>query len=248
MGGLMSITGPIEGPPYKAGVAVGDIFTGLYSTIAIEAALVRRERTGEGAFIDCCLIDSIVGILGNQALFYLVSGKEPPRMGNAHATVIPYDVFQAADGNFIIASGNDGQYQRLVHLLGRPELADDPRFRQNKDRIANRVELTRILNELTSAFTRDDMIEQLEQAGVPAGPINTLSEVFADPQIVARGMRIDASNPRAKGGTVPGLRTPIMIDGVPAASPRASPGLGEHSDDVLSDPAWGGARSQAKAG
>ena len=243
MGGLMSITGPIEGPPYKAGVAVGDIFTGLYSTIAIEAALVRRERTGEGAFIDCCLIDSIVGILGNQALYYLVSGQEPPRMGNAHATVIPYDVFKASDGDFIIASGNDGQYKRLMQLLGRPELAEDPRFRENKDRIANRVELTRILNELTSKFTRADLIDRLEAAGVPAGPINTLSEVFADPQVVARGMRIDPMNPRAKGGTTPGLRTPIVIDGMPAASSRASPGLGEHTEDVLSDPAWGGGRA-----
>jgi crotonobetainyl-CoA:carnitine CoA-transferase CaiB-like acyl-CoA transferase len=248
MGGLMSITGPIEGPPYKAGVAVGDIFTGLYSTIAIEAALVRRERTGEGAFIDCCLIDSVVGILGNQALYYLVSGQEPPRMGNAHATVLPYDVFKASDGDFIIASGNDGQYRRLMHLLGRPELADDPRFRENKDRIANRVELTRILNELTAKFTRADLIERLEAAGVPAGPINTLSEVFADPQVVARGMRIDPVNERAKGGTTPGLRTPIVIDGMPAASSRASPGLGEHTHDVLSDPAWGGASPQAKAG
>jgi crotonobetainyl-CoA:carnitine CoA-transferase CaiB-like acyl-CoA transferase len=243
MGGLMSITGPIEGPPYKAGVAVGDIFTGLYSTIAIEAALVRRERTGEGAFIDCCLIDSVVGILGNQALYYLVSGKEPPRMGNAHATVLPYDVFKASDGDFIIASGNDGQYKRLMHLLGRPELADDPRFRENKDRIANRVELTRILNELTAKFARADLIDKLEAAGVPAGPINTLSEVFADPQVIARGMRIDPVNERAKGGTTPGLRTPIVIDGMPAASPRASPALGEHTEDVLSDPAWGGARA-----
>jgi crotonobetainyl-CoA:carnitine CoA-transferase CaiB-like acyl-CoA transferase len=248
MGGLMSITGPIEGPPYKAGVAVGDIFTGLYSTIAIEAALVRRERTGEGTFIDCCLIDSVVGILGNQALYYLVSGKEPPRMGNAHATVIPYDVFKASDGDFIIASGNDRQYKRLMQLLGRAELAEDPRFRENKDRIANRVELTPILNELTSKFTRADLIEKLEAAGVPAGPINTLSEVFADPQVIARGMRIDPVNPRAKGGTTPGLRTPIVLDGAPAASARASPGLGEHTQDVLSDPAWGGNSSQARAG
>jgi crotonobetainyl-CoA:carnitine CoA-transferase CaiB-like acyl-CoA transferase len=248
MGGLMSITGPIEGPPYKAGVAVGDIFTGLYSTIAIEAALVRRERTGEGAFIDCCLIDSVVGILGNQALYYLVSGQEPPRMGNAHATVIPYDVFKASDGDFIIASGNDGQYKRLMRLLGRPELADDPRFRENKDRIANRVELTRVLNDLTSKLTRADLLKRLEAAGVPAGPINTLSEVFADPQVIARGMRIDPVNERAKSGTTPGLRTPIVIDGVPAASSRASPALGEHSEDVLADPAWGGATSQAKAG
>jgi crotonobetainyl-CoA:carnitine CoA-transferase CaiB-like acyl-CoA transferase len=248
MGGLMSITGPIEGPPYKAGVAVGDIFTGLYSTIAIEGALVRRERTSEGAFIDCCLIDSVVGILGNQALYYLVSGQEPPRMGNAHATVIPYDVFKASDGDFIIASGNDGQYKRLMQLLGRPELADDARFRENKDRIANRVELTRILNELTAKFTRADLIDKLEAAGVPAGPINTLSEVFADRQVIARGMRIDPANPLAKGGTTPGLRTPIVIDGLPAASSRASPGLGEHTEDVLSDPAWGGTHTQAKAG
>ena len=219
MGGLMSITGPIEGPPYKAGIAVADVFTGLYSTIAIQAALFRRERTGEGAFIDCCLIDSLIGIMGNQALFYLISGKEPPRMGNAHATVIPYDVFKAADGNFIIASGNDAQFQRLMRLLGRPELAEDARFLENKDRIANRVELTRILNGLTSKFSRADLIAKCEAAGVPAGPINTLSEVFADPQVIARQMRIDRPNKRAKGGTTPGLRTPITIDGVHASAP-----------------------------
>jgi crotonobetainyl-CoA:carnitine CoA-transferase CaiB-like acyl-CoA transferase len=169
-------------------------------------------------------------------------------MGNAHATVIPYDVFKASDGDFIIASGNDGQYKRLMQLLGRPELADDPRFRENKDRIANRVELTRILNELTSKHTRADLLHKLEAAGVPAGPINALSEVFADRQVIARGMRIDPANPLAKGGTTPGLRTPIVIDGEPAASPRASPGLGQHTEDVLSDPAWGGNISQAKAG
>jgi crotonobetainyl-CoA:carnitine CoA-transferase CaiB-like acyl-CoA transferase len=239
MGGLMSITGPIEGPPYKAGIAVADVFTGLYSTIAIQAALFRRERTGEGAFIDCCLIDSLIGIMGNQALFYLISGKEPPRMGNAHATVIPYDVFKAADGNFIIASGNDAQFQRLMRLLGRPELAEDARFLENKDRIANRVELTRILNGLTSKFSRADLIAKCEAVGVPAGPINTLSEVFADPQVIARQMRIDRPNKRAKGGTTPGLRTPITIDGVHAAAPLPAPALGEHTRDVLSDPAMG---------
>ena len=244
MGGLMSITGPIEGPPYKAGIAVADVFTGLYSTIAVQAALFRRERTGEGAFIDCCLIDSLIGIMGNQALFYLISGKEPPRMGNAHATVIPYDVFKAADGNFIIASGNDAQFQRLMRLLGRPELAEDARFLENKDRIANRVELTRILNGLTSKFSRADLIAKCEAAGVPAGPINTLSEVFADPQVIARQMRIDRPNKRAKGGTTPGLRTPITIDGVHAAAPLPAPALGEHTRDVLSDPAWGGGVTQ----
>ncbi|MGA8602633.1 MAG: CaiB/BaiF CoA-transferase family protein [Beijerinckiaceae bacterium] len=247
MGGLMSITGPIEGPPYKAGIAVADVFTGLYSTIAIQAALFRRERTGEGAFIDCCLIDSLIGIMGNQALFYLISGKEPPRMGNAHATVIPYDVFKAADGNFIIASGNDAQFQRLMRLLGRPELAEDARFLENKDRIANRVELTRILNGLTSKFSRADLIAKCEAAGVPAGPINTLSEVFADPQVIARQMRIDRPNKRAKGGTTPGLRTPITIDGVHAAAPLPAPALGEHTRDVLSDPAWGGGVTQTTA-
>ncbi|GAC1562213.1 MAG: CaiB/BaiF CoA-transferase family protein [Beijerinckiaceae bacterium] len=247
MGGLMSITGPSEGPPYKAGVAVADLFTGLYATIAIQAALLRRERTGEGAFIDCCLLDTQVGVLGNQALYYLISGQEPPRMGNAHATVIPYDVFKAADGDFIIASGNDGQYQRLVHLLGRPDMADDPRFRQNKDRIANRVALTAMLNDLTSRFTRADLMQKLEAAGVPAGPINTLSEVFTDPQVVMRGMRIDPVNPRAKGGTTPGIRSPIVIDGAPAASPRPAPDLGEHSHEVLADPAWGGTRSQVSS-
>jgi crotonobetainyl-CoA:carnitine CoA-transferase CaiB-like acyl-CoA transferase len=247
MGGLMSITGPIEGPPYKAGIAVADVFTGLYATIAVQAALFRRERTGEGAFIDCCLIDSLIGIMGNQALFYLISGKEPPRMGNAHATVIPYDVFKAADGNFIIASGNDAQFQRLMRLLGRPELAEDARFLENKDRIANRVELTRILNGLTSKFSRADLIAKCEAAGVPAGPINTLSEVFADPQVIARQMRIDRPNKRAKGGTTPGLRTPITIDGVHAAAPLPAPALGEHTRDVLSDPAWGGGVTQTTA-
>ena len=233
MGGIMSITGEADGEPMRMGVAFADVFTGVYSALAVLAALAQREKTGRGAHIDMALFDTQVGVLANQALFYLVSGKVPQRLGNAHATVVPYQVFPASDGHLIIAVGNDGQFRKFCEMLGVPELGNDPRYRGNGDRVVNRATLIPQLCALTVKHTRAHLLEKLESLGVPAGPINDLGEVFADPQLAARGMKIDRACAAAKGGTIPGVRTPIVIDGKPAAAPRPSPLLGEHTDEIL---------------
>ena len=240
MGGMMALTGPVEGPPMKAGVAIADVFTGLYAANAIQAALIARARTGEGAYVDCCLLDTQVSILGNQAMNYFVSGEAPPRMGNGHTSIVPYDVFPVADGDIIIAGGNDAQFRRLCDVLGAPELAENPAYRMNRDRLKHRVELTAKLTELTRRFARADILAALEKVGVPAGPINTIGQVFEDPQVVARGVKIDVPNARAAAGTTPGLRAPIVMSGERLAAPLPAPALGEHTADVLADKAWGG--------
>ena len=240
MGGVMHATGTEDGPPTKSGVAIADIFTGLYAANAVQAALLRRAETGQGAYIDCALLDSQVAVLGYQALNYFVSDKVGKRMGNAHPNLVPYDVFPVADGDIIIATGNDGQFRKLCEILGASGLATDPRFIANKDRIQRRAELTEILHGLTRKFTRADLLPKLDAASVPAGPINSVEDVFADPQVIARGMRVDQPNPRAKGGTTPGVRSAIVIDGQPAAAERPPPDLGEHTADILNDKAWGG--------
>jgi crotonobetainyl-CoA:carnitine CoA-transferase CaiB-like acyl-CoA transferase len=233
MAGIMSLTGEADGEPTRMGVAFADVFTGVYSAVAILAALAEREKTGRGSHIDMALMDTQVSVLANQALFYLVSGQVPPRLGNAHATVVPYQVFPASDGHLIIAVGNDGQFVKFCAILGVPELANDPRYVTNGDRVVNRATLLPQLTALTAKRTRADLLQELEKAGVPAGPINNLAEVFADPQVVARGMRIDPRNPAAKGGTIPGVRSPIVIDGKPQVAERASPGIGEHTEEIL---------------
>lgn len=233
MGGIMSITGEAQGEPMRMGVAFADVFTGVYSAVAILAALAQREKSGHGSHIDMALLDTQVGVLANQALFYLVSGKVPQRLGNAHATVVPYQVFPASDGHLIIAVGNDSQFRKFCEMLGVPELGTDPRYRGNGDRVVNRATLIPQLSALTAKHTRSHLLEKLESLGVPAGPINDLGEVFADPQVVARGMRIDRASAAAKTGSIPGVRTPIVIDGEPAAASRPSPLLGEHTDEIL---------------
>ena len=241
MGGAMHLTGQSDGPPTKSGMAIADIFTGLYASNAIQAALLRRASTGEGAYIDCALLDAQIAVLGYQALNYFVTGNEPRRLGNSHPNIVPYDVFPVADGDIIIASGNDGQYRKLCDTLGASELGTHPDYAISKDRVKNRTELTRKLHELTRRFTRAELLPQLDRAGVPAGPINTVGDVFRDPQVVARGMRIDIPNTRAKAGTTPGLRSAIVMDGKPMASERPAPALGQHADEILKDPNWGGA-------
>ncbi|GIK82073.1 MAG: CoA transferase [Alphaproteobacteria bacterium] len=233
MSGIMSLTGEADGNPMRMGVAFADVFTGVYSALAIQSALIQREHTGRGCHIDMALLDTQVGVLANQALFYLASGRIPPRLGNAHATVVPYQVFPVADGHIIIACGNDSQFARLAVLLGDPSLADDPDFRTNAGRVTHRERLIPRMLPLTAKFRREDLLQKLEAAGVPAGPINTLADVFADPQVAHRGLRIDAAHPAARGGAIPGVRSPIVIDGWRAQSERASPALGEHTEEVL---------------
>ena len=226
MAGLMSVTGEPEGQPQKVGVAVTDIFTGVYAATAILAALVQRGRTGAGQHLDLALMDVATSIMANQAMNYLVSGVAPGKMGNAHPNLAPYAVFDCADGWIIIATGNDAQYQRLVQVLGLADMAGDPRFASNADRIANRTAMTDGLTAATRAWTKADLLATCEAAGVPAGPINDLAEVFADPQVVARAMQI------APGG-IPGIRSPMSFSGADLALERPSPKLGEHQDEVL---------------
>ncbi|MBI4273196.1 MAG: CoA transferase [Rhizobiales bacterium] len=233
MGGIMSITGEAGGAPMRIGVAYADVFTGVYSAVAILAALAEREKTGRGAHLDMALLDTQVSVLANQSLFYLVSGQVPPRLGNAHATVVPYQVFPVADGHLIIACGNDAQFVRLCAVLGEPALAQNPDYKTNAGRVVHRDALIPRMIRLTVKFTRDDLLKKLEAVGVPAGPINTLADVFTDPQVLAREMRIDRPSAAAKGGKIPGVRAPITINGRHMASDRPSPELGEHSQEIL---------------
>jgi len=233
MGGIMDLTGTPEGEPQRAGVPVADIFTGVYSVVGVLAALAERERTGRGCQVDTALVDSQVGVLANQALNYLVSGKVPTRIGNAHPNIVPYQVFPVADGHIIIATGNDNQFAKLCALLGAPEIAEQPEYRANSDRLQNREELIAHLSALTKRWPRAELLAKLEAVKVPAGPINALDQVFADPQVVHRGMRIERPSDKAKSGTIPGVRTPIMIDGKPMAAERPAPRLGEHTAEIL---------------
>lgn len=225
MGGLMSVTGDPAGQPQKVGVAVSDVFTGVYAATGILAALHQRERTGEGQQVDMALLDVTTAIMANQAMNYLATGKAPGRIGNAHQNLVPYAVFDCADGWIILATGNDAQYQRLCAILGLPELATAASYLTNADRIANRTELTRLLTEKTRTWQKADLLAACEAEGVPAGPINDLSEVFDDPQVVARGMQLDLDG-------VPSVRSPFVFSGADLALERASPKLGEHDAEV----------------
>ena len=233
MGGIMDLTGTLDGEPQRAGVPVADIFTGIYSVVGILAALIERGRTGRGCQVDTALVDSQVGVLANQALNYLVSGKVPTRIGNAHPNIVPYQVFPVADGHIIIATGNDSQFAKLCAVLGEPGISGEPNYRANSDRLQHREELIARLSALTRRWRGADLLAKLESVQVPAGPINPLDQVFADPQVVHRGMRIDLPSKAAKAGTIPGVRTPIIIGGRPMAAQRPSPRLGEHTAEVL---------------
>ncbi|OYR19168.1 CaiB/BaiF CoA transferase family protein [Brucella thiophenivorans] len=225
MGGIMDLTGEPDREPQKIGVAFADIFTGLYSVIAIQSALIMRERTGKGQHIDMALFDCMSAVLANQAMNYLASGVSPKRMGNAHPNIAPYQTLPVSDGYFIIACGNDGQFAKLTALLGIGELASDSRFLTNSARVSNRDALTALLEERTKQWMRDDLLAVLAKSGVPAGPINTVEDVFSDPQFIARQMRIDPDG-------VPGLRTPIRFSDSELKLNKRSPNLGEHSSDI----------------
>ena len=235
MGGFMSLTGTADGEPTRAGVPVSDLFTGVYSVIGILAALAQRERTGKGCYVDTALVDSTVGVLANQGMNYLASGNVPQRIGNAHPNIVPYQVFPVSDGYIIIATGNDSQYQKLCGVLGVPEFANNPAYIDNKSRLANRAELVGKISALTRKLKMQDLADSLEAVGVPAGPINNLDDVFDDPHVKHRGMKLAIPRAEAKGGTIPGVRTPIMLDGVPMASPNPAPKLGEHTAEILKE-------------
>ena len=233
IGGIMDMTGAPDGPPMRVGVPTADVFSGVYATVGILAALKRRETSSRGGYVDCALVDSTVGTLTFQALNYLVSGEVPKRIGNAHPNLVPYQEFPVADGRIIVATGNDAQFVKLCGILGAPQLAEVEAYKDNKGRLAHRAELVGKLTALTSRFKREDLLDKLEAATIPAGPINNLQQVFADPQVVHRGMRLELKSDAAKGGTIPGIRTPIVLDGTPMASERPSPRLGEHTAEIL---------------
>jgi crotonobetainyl-CoA:carnitine CoA-transferase CaiB-like acyl-CoA transferase len=235
MGGIMDLTGTPDGEPTRVGVPVSDIFTGVYSVVGILAALHEREKTGKGCHIDTALVDSTVGVLSNQALNYMISGKIPKRLGNAHANIVPYQVFPTSDGHVIIASGNDAQYVKLCGVLEAPELAQDPAYKNNTGRLEHRAGLVGKISAITSRMEREELLAKLEAVQVPAGPINNIEQVFEDPQVVHRGMRLALKSEAARDGTIPGVRTPIVIDGWKAASEHSAPLLGEHTAEILNE-------------
>jgi len=233
IGGLMSITGEAGREPQKVGVAVSDIFTGLYSVIAIQAALRHAEKTGEGQHIDMALLDTQVSILGNQNLNYLVSGNAPVQMGNAHMNISPYEVLPVRDGFMILAVGNDGQFQRFCKVVGLDHLAIDPDFSTNPARVTNRARLREIIVATLAEWDRDMLLTDLEKAAVPASPINDIAQMFADPQVVARGMRMDIDD--GHGNALPSVRAPMLMSATPPVYHRASPRLGEHTQEILAE-------------
>lgn len=235
LGGLMSLTGRAEGEegagPVKVGVALTDILTGLYATVGVLAALNHREQSGVGQHVDTALLDVQVACLGNQALNYLTTGVAPKRMGNAHPNIVPYQDFPTADGDIILTVGNDSQFRKFAEVAGHPEWADDPRFASNKARVAHRAELIPLIRQATVFRTTAQWLTALEQAGVPCGPINDLAQVFADPQVQHRGLRLEMPHPLA--GMVPQVASPLRLSASPVDYRAPPPLLGEHSEALL---------------
>ncbi len=231
MGGIMSVTGESDGLPMKSGVAMADILTGLYAGNAIQAALIYRQRSGEGQHIDLALLDVQVATLANQAMNYLVSGSNPRRLGNAHPNIVPYQAFQTGDGYIILAIGNDAQYQRFCELAERPELAADERFETNRGRVEHREILLPQIVEIMKTRDSDRWLRELNTRGIPCGPINNLDQVFADPQVQHRGLRLELDHPVATKAA--GVASPIKLSRTPVEYDRAPPTLGQHTDEVL---------------
>ncbi|OGA16136.1 MAG: CoA-transferase [Betaproteobacteria bacterium RIFCSPLOWO2_02_FULL_66_14] len=234
MGGLMSITGERDGQPgagpQKVGIAITDVLTGMYASVAIAAALTHRERTGEGQYIDCALLDTIIAFNSNQIVSFFCSGRLPIRWGNAHPQVVPYEVFATSDGHIILAVGNDSQFASFCQAAGCPELAQETRFRTNSQRIVHRAELTPLIAEVMRTRSKREWIEALEAANVPCGPINNMKEVFEDPQVRHRGLRIDMPHPL--GGVAPMVASPMRLSGTPVDYRQAPPLLGQHNAEI----------------
>ncbi len=223
MSGLMSVTGPPDGHPQKVGVAVTDIFTGIYACTGILAAVHQRQTTGKGQHIDMALMDVATAVMTNQAMNYLATGQAPERLGNAHPNIVPYQVFDCSDGHIIVASGNDGQYRQFCALLGLSELAEHPDYATNAARLSHRDALTALLTEKTRQWSKLDLLTACEKHGVPAGPINDLEETFADPQVIHRGLRVDLDG-------IPTVRLPIRFSDADVSPKSPSPKLGAHQD------------------
>ncbi len=233
MSGFMSVTGSPDGEPMKAGVAIADIFTGIYAVTAIQAALIHALRTGRGQQIDMALLDVQTAVMANQNMNYLVSGTAPTRLGNAHPNITPYEVIKTADGHMILAVGNDGQFQRLCAILGLDGLAADERFATNRARVRHRDELRPLILERSRRWQKTALLKACEDNGVPAGPINSIAETFDDPQVKARGLRLDLAD--RDGNAIPTVRMPVVFSQTPLAYERPSPRLGEHTDEILAE-------------
>jgi crotonobetainyl-CoA:carnitine CoA-transferase CaiB-like acyl-CoA transferase len=235
MGGLMSITGERDelpgGGPQKLGVAFADLMTGMYATVGILAALAHRTETGEGQYIDMALLDVQVAAMANMNLNYLVSGKTPRREGNAHANIVPYQVFDAKDGQMVLAVGNDGQFRKFCEIADCSHLATDPRFATNAARVTNRETLVPMLREILVTRTIEQWVTPLAAVGIPCGPINNIAQTFAHPQVQYRGMRVDLPHPLS--GSVPTVANPIRMSASPIQYRGAPPTLGQHTNDVL---------------
>jgi formyl-CoA transferase len=237
MGGFMSVTGEKEdlpgGGPQKAGIAIADLFTGMYATSAILAAVIHRDRTGIGQHIDLALLDVQIATMSNVASNYLTSGVAPHSWGNASPNIVPYQTFKAADGWIIVAAGNDGQFRHFVEAGACPELADDPKFATNPVRIRHRDELIPLLQKMTIKKTKKEWIDALDHAGVPCGPINNFKEVFENEQVIARDIKMEMSHPTA--GKVPLVRSPMRMSATPVVENRPPPLLGEHTEELLKE-------------
>ena len=233
MGGMMSLTGEPDGDPMKVGVGIADVVCGMYGVIGILAALNHRQLTGEGQQVDMSLLDTQVSWLINEGMNYLVSGNLPKRLGNAHPNIVPYQLFPTSDGHFILAVGNDGQFQRFCEFAGLDEVADDPRFRTNPDRLNNRDALVEIIRDVTVKHTSAHWIDGLESCNVPSGPVNNLDQVFDDPQVIERGMKMTMDHDHADGGTVDLIASPIKLSASPVSYRQAPPMVGEHTIEVL---------------
>ena len=237
MGGLMSITGERDGQPgagpQKVGIAITDVLTGMYASVAILAAITHRERTGQGQYIDSALLDTMVAFNANQIVSYFCSGKIPVRWGNAHPQVVPYEVFPTADGHIILAIGNDGQFERFCEVAGAAALAQEPRFKTMSQRIVHRGELIPLIGEIMRTRTKREWIDLLEAVTVPCGPINNMKEVFEDPQVRHRKLRVDLPHPL--GGVAPVVASPLRLSETPVEYHRAPPTLGQHNEEILKD-------------
>ncbi|MCO6185614.1 CaiB/BaiF CoA-transferase family protein [Rhizobium sp. L1K21] len=233
MSGFMSVTGEPGGQPMKAGIATADLFTGIYAVTGIQAALIHAMRTGQGQHVDLALLDTQVAVLQNHLANFLVSGKNPVRLGNANPNITPYEVFPVSDGHLILAVGNDGQFHRLCAVLGIPEVADDPRFVHNASRLQNRAEMNALLQAETCKWKKQDLLHACEANAVPVGPINTISEMFDDPQVKARGLKIELED--SEGNVIPGVRNPVILSETPLRYERPSPRHGEHTAEILAE-------------